>query len=76
MLARITYHYIRDEINELFQIVFIYECPTLALSQNYTAVAPLTSKVLGSNGESEGRSIRGFCSGAGFGAAGAAGRQG
>lgn len=39
-------------------------------------VAPLTSKVLGSNGESEGRSILGFCSGAGLGAAGVAGRQG
>lgn len=46
------------------------------MTQIDPAVSPLTSKVLGSNGESDGRSILGFCSGAGFGAAGAAGRQG
>lgn len=39
-----------------------------------TADDPLTSKVLGSKGESEGRSILGFCSG--FGVAGAEGMQG
>lgn len=36
----------------------------------------LTSKVLGSNGESEGRSILGFCSGIGLEAAGEVGKLG
>ena len=40
------------------------------------APVPHTSMVLGSNGVSEGRSIRGFCSGVVFTDAGAAGRQG
>ena len=57
-------------------VVVIYECPTLALSLKTNKHIPLTSKVLGSNGESEGRSILGFCSGAGFGAAGMQGYGG
>lgn len=44
--------------------------------KNFSVVAPLTSIVLGSNGKSEGRSILGFCSEAGFGAGGAAGKLG
>lgn len=61
-----------DSINRIaISIVILMNAPHKHTS---AAVNPLTSKVLGSNGESEGRSILGFCSG--FGAAGAEGRQG
>ncbi|CAL8250984.1 unnamed protein product [Arctogadus glacialis] len=50
-------------------------CSSIGLHEKSWSPTP-TSKVLGSNGESDGRSILGLCSGAALGCSGLTGRQG